>query len=180
MTEEPAIRRALNGDKDALEEICRAEWRPVYGLIYHTVQNRAEAQDLTQEVFLRALRSMDRYQETEAPYRSYLLTIARNMLRDRWRKRELLVIPIDAAAEQISREIEPEPLALATIERETIQAALATLPEDYQRVIQFRIIEGRNSPETAALMGRSPEAVRQLQRRALAALRSALAQEVAV
>jgi RNA polymerase sigma-70 factor (ECF subfamily) len=70
----------------ALEEICRHEWRPIYQLIYRTVQNRAEAQDLTQEVFLRALRSLNRYESTDTPIHAYLVTIALNLLRDRWRR----------------------------------------------------------------------------------------------
>lgn len=180
MMDVPDIRRVLNGDRDALEDLCQAEWRPVYGLIYRTVQNRAEAQDLTQEVFLRALRSMNRYQETDAPYRAYLLTIARNLLRDQWRKRRLPATSLDDASELRSDEGEPEALVLAAIERESIEAALATLADDHRTVIQYRIIDGRSSPETAALMGRSPEAIRQLQRRALSALRLELTREVLV
>ena len=55
MIDDELLRRAQRGDRDALEEICRLEWRPIYGVLYHAVQNRTEAQDLTQEVFLRAL-----------------------------------------------------------------------------------------------------------------------------
>jgi RNA polymerase sigma-70 factor (ECF subfamily) len=178
MVDDLVVQRAIRGERVALEELCQAEWRPIYGLIYHTVQNRAEAQDLTQEVFLRALRSLDRYQVTESPFHAYLTTIARNLLRDRWRRRKLSTSPLDDAFEIGSSEPGPEPLALATIEREVIERAFRSLPEDYQTVIRLRIIEERSSPETGELMGRTPEAVRQLQRRALGALRHVLEQGV--
>jgi RNA polymerase sigma-70 factor (ECF subfamily) len=178
VVEDRVIRRAVRGEKAALEELCQAEWRPVFGLIYHAVQNSAEAQDLTQEVFLRALNSLDRFQVTEAPFRAYLMTIARNLLRDRWRRRKLPTMSLGDAFDIGSSEPGPEPLALAAIEREVLERAFSSLPEDYQTVIRLRIIEERSSPETGALMGRSPEAVRQLQRRALSALRLVLEQGV--
>ncbi|HUG16146.1 MAG TPA: sigma factor, partial [Thermomicrobiales bacterium] len=64
METDDLVRQAQSGSRTALEELCRREWRPVYDLVYRTVQNRDEAQDLTQEVFLRALRSLDRFQDT--------------------------------------------------------------------------------------------------------------------
>ncbi|HEX5502222.1 MAG TPA: sigma factor [Thermomicrobiales bacterium] len=66
MGDDPLLERARRGDRQALEELCRREWRPVYALVYHAVQDRAEAEDLTQEVFLRALRSLGRYRATRA------------------------------------------------------------------------------------------------------------------
>ena len=70
-----------------IEAICRTEWRPIYDLIYRTVQNRAEAQDLTQEVFLRAVRAIDRYDDRGDSMHALLVTVALNLLRDRWRGR---------------------------------------------------------------------------------------------
>ena len=82
------LQRAQAGDRAAIEELFGREWRPIYGLIYRAVQNRSEAQDLTQEVFLRAFRSLDRYHDTGKPFHQYLTTIALNLLRDRWRTRK--------------------------------------------------------------------------------------------
>lgn len=83
MTERELLERAQRGDLDALEEICDREWRPVYGIVYQAVRNVGEAQDLTQEVFLRALRSLPRYRDMGVPFGAYLGTIARNLIRDR-------------------------------------------------------------------------------------------------
>ena len=160
-----------------LEEICRQEWLPVYRLIYRTVQNRAEAQDLTQEVFLRALRSFDHYEQTDRPIHSYLVTIALNLLRDRWRRRVLAPADLDSVLHLSTAEPGPEQLALANLDQSTIRDALLALPEDYQTVIRLRVIEARPAKEVSDLMGRHADAIRQLQRRALLALRAALREE---
>jgi RNA polymerase sigma-70 factor (ECF subfamily) len=180
MIEDELVRQAQQGDRGALEEICRLEWRPIYGLLYHAVQNRTEAQDLTQEVFLRALRAFDRYQLTEAPFHVFLVTIARNLLRDRWRRRVLPSAALEDAAELTAAEPGPEQLVLASVDRLMVEQALASLPNDYQSVIRLRILEARPAKDVADLMGRRPDAIRQLQRRALVALRTALKEETLV
>lgn len=171
------LRRAQLGDSVALEEVCRREWRPVYDLLYRNLGNQAEAQDLTQEVFLRALRSLERYQISDTPLHSWLVTIALNLLRDRWRRRVTPSAGLDSIAELATHEPGPEHLALAALDREAIQAALDTLPEDYRRVIHLRVVEARPAQEVGEIMGRQADAIRQLQRRALSALRAALREE---
>ncbi len=183
MGDDQLLRQARDGDRRALDELCHREWRPVYALLYHGVRDRAEAQDLTQEVFLRALRSLDRYREGAAPFGAYLATIARNLLRDRWRRKALGFVDLDQldyvdnAARAAGGEADPLERLLADAEHDRLCRALAALPADYQTVIHLRIVEGRAGAEVARLMGRSPDAVRQLQHRALVALRAALCEE---
>jgi RNA polymerase sigma-70 factor (ECF subfamily) len=162
--------RARRGDQHALEELCQREWRPVYALAYHALGNVADAQDVTQEVFLRALRSLDRYQVTEAPFAAYLAVIARNLLRNRARQRANIALDNEAPSGASG----PEALAVAATEVERMWAALRDLPADQRRVIELRLSEGRSAAETAQLLGRSPDAVRQLQHRALVTLRARL------
>ena len=172
MAPDPVLQRALDGDRAALNALCEREWQPVYYLIYHHVQNREEAQDLTQEVFARALRSLDRYRITDTPFQGYLNTIARNLVRDLWKRRRLPTNDIEASPNLPSSEPGPEAISMMTLEREEIHRRLAALPEDYQVVLRLRILERRSSEEVALVMGRRPDAVRQLQRRALLALRA--------
>jgi RNA polymerase sigma-70 factor (ECF subfamily) len=68
----------------------------------------------------------------------------------------------------------PEQTALDDSDLVMLRAALARLPETYQTVLRLRVLEGRSSKDVAALMGRNPDAVRQLQRRALLALQAAV------
>lgn len=177
MTEDQLLTRAQRGDQDALEELCRREWRPVYGVVYQAVGNPADAQDMTQEVFLRALKSLDRYQQTGVPFRAYLATIARNKVRDRWRLKVPAFVDIDAACELPSILAGPEEAVLSSAERERVILGLATLPADYQTVIRLRILEGRPTAEVARLMNRNAASVRQLQHRVIVMLRARLLEE---
>lgn len=176
MTDDELLARALRGERAALDALCNREWRAVYGIAYAALGNVAEAQDLTQEVFLRALRSLDRYQQTGAPFSAYLATIARNRLRDGWRSRRPSSGPLDHAADLHDQTDGPETAVIRRDEQRRVRSALARLSDDYQTVIRHRLLDGRSSIETAEIMGRSPDAIRQLQRRALAALRAALSE----
>ena len=174
MGEQQLLYRARQGDTEALEELCRREWQPVYRLVARAVSNRAEAEDLTQEVFLRALRALDRYQETGVPFRAFLATIARNLIRTRWKSRRGGPVNLADWPELPGDEDGPEEAAIAASERAELRRALDTLSADYQTVLRLRLLDGRPTDEVAALMGRSPGAVRVLQHRALTALRAVL------
>lgn len=178
MSERQLLQRAQCHDRAAIEDLFRREWRPVYDLIYRTVQNRSEAQDLTQEVFLRAIRSLDRYQDAGKPFRQYLNTIALNLLRDRWRTRKPPNTPLDSIGTLAADDRSPEEHLLLNADAAVVRAALAGLSDDHQQVIQLRIIEGRTSQEAGDIMNRNPDAIRQLQRRALTALRTTLREEL--
>lgn len=162
-----------------IEAICRNEWRPIYDLIYRTVQNRAEAQDLTQEVFLRVVRSFAHYDDRGDSMHALLVTVALNLLRDRWRRRRPHTANVDDLPYLATREPGPEQLALDDLDDAAIRFALDRLPEEQRYVIQLRVIEGRSSQEVAELLGRNAAAVRQIQRRALLDLREMLRTEVA-
>jgi RNA polymerase sigma-70 factor, ECF subfamily len=168
------LERAQQGDRLALEELCRREWPAVYGLAYHALGLRTEAQDLTQEVFVRALRSLPGYRASGAPFGAWLATIARNLLRDRWRAARPAWSALTDDLAATNREHDPEAWTLANAEAAQIRAALDALPADYQTVLRLRILEGRSTEEVAGLLDRSPAALRQLQHRAIVALRSAL------
>lgn len=174
MRDEDLLERARCGDREALEELCRREWRPVYGIAWAACGNVADAQDLTQEAFARALRALPRYRQTGAPFSAYLATIARNLVRDGWRARRHPTVGLDAAADVPSDDAGPDALALADDDARRLRAALATLPADYRTVIQLRVLDGLSAAAAGHVMGRTPDAVRQLQHRALRALRAAL------
>jgi RNA polymerase sigma-70 factor, ECF subfamily len=174
MAGDALLEQVQRGDRQALEDLCSREWRPVYALIYRAVPHPSEAQDLTQEVFLRAYQSLPRYQVGDAPFHAYLATIARNLLRDRWRWQRPASVELTEELGLPGPDIEPEDWAMADAEGTRILDALAMLPADYQTVLRLRVLDGRPADEVAALMARSPAALRQLQHRALVALRGLL------
>ena len=160
MGDRQLVRKAQQGNPEALDTLFRREWRPIYAQIYQAVQNRAEAEDLTQESFIRALRALDRYQDTGVPFRAFLATVARNLVRSHWRRARHSTLDIDRALDLASNDIGPESSAVAVDGRDRLDNVLRTLPADYETVIRLRIYEDRSTAEVAALMHRSPGAVR--------------------
>lgn len=132
---------------------------------------------MTQEVFLRALRHLDGYESASGSFRPYLMAVARNLARDRWRSQQRQARGGEDPTVVADLDEGPEAAILAAEQRAELIVALAQLPPEYQRVLRLRLIEGQSAAEVAAVLGRTSEAVRQLQHRALAALRAGLTSE---
>lgn len=175
--ESELLRGARSGDQQALGELCRRTWRAVYRSLARLGFSPAEAEDLTQEVFLRAIRSLPKYQDRGLPFTAYLLQIARNLARDRWRAGLTRPRVTGDVPDLAVTGPGPESLAVEGARREALTAALDQLSADHRLVLRLRILEGRPASEVAQITHRSPAAVRQLQVRALAALRAALGNE---
>lgn len=171
------LSRARSGDQGAIETLCQRGWRPVYRSFARYTSDPAEAEDLTQEVFLRALRALPQFTDEGVPYTAYLLRIVANLARDRWRAGPARVVPVADIPEQPSHRPGPDGLAIESDRRTALLGALDRLRPDQRAVLRLRILEGRTTGEVAALTNRSAAAVRQLQVRALAALRVALADQ---
>ena len=170
MEEGDLIRGARAGRRDAAAELCRLHWPDVYRLAYGRLGNRAEAEDVTQETFLRLWRQLDRFEgERLGPYlRTIALNLCRNRLRDAYRH------PRADFLQELQADPGPTPEErLLSGEREAeLRAALGKLEPDQRRVLELRLVEGRSAFEAGDLLGRTPEAVRALQYRALRRLRA--------
>ena len=175
--EDDLLARARSGDREALNKLCRENWLPVYRAVTRWARTPAEAEDLTQEVFFRALRALDNYRDPRIPYRAYLLKVARNLGIDSWRARQGR--PADVIDSRLQDQPDPRPgpeaAAIARDEQRRLLAALDRLPDDYSDVLRLRILLGRTAAEVGELRGLTANAVRQLQFRAMAALRRELA-----
>jgi RNA polymerase sigma factor (sigma-70 family) len=143
----------------ALEELSS-----VFAFIYRRVGNRQDAEDLTQEVAVRALPRL-RDGHAAPAVRTYLFTTARSILADFWRIR--LGRPVDELLEDAHLDVEvaktPQ-TALAEVER-----ILGLLPAHYRRLLELRFLRGYSSKEVAAEMGMTVGAVKVMQLRALRA-----------
>jgi RNA polymerase sigma-70 factor (ECF subfamily) len=172
------LRAARAGDGQALDLLCRRNWKPVYRSLVRFTGSPVEAEDLTQEVFLRALRSLARFEDRGLPFTAYLLRIADNLVRDRWRAGPTKLTATAHVPEAAIAGPGPDSLAVDRERRDVLLAALDGLAPDHRAVLRLRVLEGRTTDEVARLTDRSPPAVRQLQVRALAALRAALGDEL--
>jgi RNA polymerase sigma-70 factor (ECF subfamily) len=171
-SEELLLDRVRAGDRAALDLLCRREWRPLYRIIAASIPRQAEAEELTQEVFTRALASLPSYRYGGVPFEAYLAEIARNLIRDRWRREQALSVVESEVPDQVSIEAGPEELAEAAYLHQRLTTALDRLSPEHRQILKLRVVEKRSAGEVAELLGRSPDAVRQLQHRAMVALRA--------
>jgi RNA polymerase sigma-70 factor (ECF subfamily) len=172
------LRRSQAGDRGALGELCRRSRKPVYRSFASFTSNPGEAEDLTQEVFLRALRSLPRFEDRGVPFTAYLLQIAHNLARDRWRAGPTRLVVTADLPDRATTGPGPDSLAVESDRRQVLISALDQLTPDHRAVLRLRILEGRTTSEVARLIHRSQAAVRQLQVRALAALRAVLGDDL--
>ena len=145
------------------EAIYRDNVDRVYRLMFSKVGNRADAEDLTTEVFLAALRPL-RVSANVGEVRAYLLATARTVLAAHWR-RTLGRQITDVDADRIG-DVFPEAPSTDTATARA-RSILAALPERYRRILHLRFLEAYSIKEAAAEMGISVANAKVLQHRAL-------------
>lgn len=163
---EEELKKAGDGDKGALERICRETWKPLYGFIYYKVQNRQEAEDIVQETYIKALSHSLKKSVDLDKYIAFLKTVSLNILRDRWRKakRKGKTVNIEAVNPAEISMVDPQE---AGVEKERIKKALESLSEEQRMVVILRIVKGYSAAETAGIMNKSEGNIRVIQYRAL-------------
>lgn len=162
--------------KKEIEQLCNKTWERLYQFVYYKVQNREEAEDITQETYIKTISYMQNNDINIDKFISYLKTVSLNIIRDRWRKnkRQGTNVNIDF--------INPEEASIKDhttdmADREVIENALKLLSEEQRTVIELRIIKGYSAADTAEKMNRTESNVRVLQYRALKNLTKILKDE---
>lgn len=160
-------------DGFAIEELCQKTWKEVYRFIYYKVQNREEAEDITQETYARAIDYLIRKNTNVLEIKGYLKMIAMNIIRDQWRSRQRKgfhmnlddVSQEDIAIQDFSNQVD---------DRTMITKAMKCLSKEQQMIIDLRVIKGYSSSETAKIMKKKEGTIRVIQYRALKALAETL------
>lgn len=165
-------RSAAAGDAAAFGVLYDRHFSTVYRYAFVRVRDRMEAEDVTSETFMRALRSLDRY-EPRAPFAAWLFRIARNAIVDRSRRTTRREARERAVA--TSAWVDPEREAVARGEAREIRSALERLSDLQRDVLLLRFFGGLSTDEICAALGKGASTVRGIQHRALAALRRELA-----
>ncbi len=170
--ERDLLRRASAGDRRAFAALYDRHVDAIYRYAYFRLRIDAEAEDVTSEVFHRALVAMPRF-EPRRPFLAFLYTIARNVVADRMRRErpqaryeDALTHPSDAPG--------PHEIASAGEDVRRLRSAIAQLTPLQQEVIVLRYLEGRSTKETAGVTGKPESTIRGIQMRALVALRELL------
>ena len=188
--EREVVERASGGDSAAFGQIYQAYVDRVYSFVQYQVREAGTAEDLTQEVFIQAMRGLATL-EWRGSLAPWLLRIARNTVYDHWRRqarrpeRVLSATEMGDDDEEEERRLdrlaskphdEDEALHLVElgVDREQIARAMQQLTDLQQQVLLLRFGSGLSILETAAAMERSDGAIKNLQHHAVRALRKAL------
>ncbi len=179
--------RFQQGDAAAFDVLMRRHERGVLHFILRSVRDHDRAQDLTQDVFLRVVRTADRWQPS-ARFSTWVYTIARNLCIDESRRRRFRPIatldaPVgdEGGLTHLDRVADPAARSGAVEGarqqfRATLDRALDALPDEQREVIVLRVIEGMRFVEIAQMHGISENTVKSRMRYAVAALRTAVAE----
>jgi RNA polymerase sigma-70 factor, ECF subfamily len=167
------VSRAQGGDSEAFAALYDRYVDQVYGFVIRKVGNRPLAEDLTSDVFLRALRSISRFSWQGVDIGAWLMTIARNRITDHFKSaRARLEQPTDEMSDEpvSGGEDDPEQAALAGDVGAALHLAMDLLADDHREVLDLRFVQGLSVAESAAAMDRTDGAIKALQYRAVRAL----------
>ena len=174
--EESLVRRAKEGDKQAFSQLYEAHFDRIYRYVALKTGDRIEAEDMTQQVFLKAYQSLSGFNLKGPPVSSWFFRIAHNLIVDHLRKKtkqeEQQVMEFDEAT--IAGGDDPQTAVELSLDVEKLSAASRQLTGAQQEVISLRFAGDLPIAEVARIMGKSEGAVKALQHAAIAALRKTL------
>jgi RNA polymerase sigma-70 factor (ECF subfamily) len=169
------VERAISGDADAFGEIYTLHLDAIYRYVYFRVGDTNDAEDLTEQVFLKAWEALPGYNQRGNPFTSWLYRIAHNMVVDHHRRQKPMIpMPLLEKGNWECKQATALEQVIEVEEAAALAAAVAQLPEEQQQVIILRFVEGLNHTEVARIIEKSEGACRVIQHRALAALNQLL------
>jgi RNA polymerase sigma-70 factor (ECF subfamily) len=170
------VQRAVEHDVGAFGRLYDMHVDRVYKHIYYRVGNEADAEDLTQQVFLKAWQAIHRYKKTTSPFVAWLMTISHNQVVDFYRiRKDRAYLEAEVLADGPASR--PEQTAEASFEQQRLRRAISQLGGDEQQVVILRFIEGFEFAEIASLLEKKEGNIRVILHRALVKLRNILEKE---
>lgn len=168
------VRETLTGDREAFGKLVERHRRTIFALALQRGFQQAEAEDVTQEVFVKAYASLASLHDPDG-FAKWLYGIAGHAAADsaRFRKRRSEDVALDNAPEPTAA-----PIVSTTDEQAEIMRAIAQLPEAQRMVLTLRYMEGLSPKEIALRLGQPRGTVRSHLHHALATLQSAFGEEV--
>jgi RNA polymerase sigma-70 factor (ECF subfamily) len=175
LSDDVALIGAAKEDSQAFGLLYERYVERVYNYIYYRTGSVYDAEDLTERVFMRALRHIHNYSDRGLPFSAWLYRIAHNLVanwyRDNSRRKE---VPLEDSLAMHPRSEHPEQELLRVEERERLMAVLRGIPEDRQQLILLKFVEHLSNAEIATIMGRTEGAIKSLYHRTLLSLRDEL------
>jgi RNA polymerase sigma-70 factor (ECF subfamily) len=151
------VAQCLSGDDTAWEQLVRLHTRPVYALCYRFTGSSAEAQDLTQEVFVRVFRTLKSFRSTEGSFATWLTRVTRNLLIDHYRRtrQERVTDSIEdqlPTLEQAGTAERPDRALAGREASEILQAGLQKLSPDLREAVILRDLQEMEYREIAQVL----------------------------
>jgi RNA polymerase sigma-70 factor (ECF subfamily) len=152
------VERCLSGDEAAWDDLVRVHSRRVYGLCYRFTGSDSEAQDLTQEVFLRVFRTLKTFRATEGSFVTWLARLTRNLLIDHYRRtrQERVTDSIEdqlpVLEEHLDAGSRPDRVLAGREASEVLQAALQKLSPDLRETVILRDLQDMEYREIAMIL----------------------------
>jgi RNA polymerase sigma-70 factor, ECF subfamily len=162
------VELARKGDSEAFGLLYDHYHGAVYRFLFYRTRSVQLAEDLTSETFFRALRSMTGFRWQGKDFGAWLMTIARNLATDHFKAgRTRLELTTEDMGQHDDATDGPESAVLAGLTNEILLEALAKLPDEQRDCVVMRFLQGMSIAETAAVLGRSDGAIKQLQLRGI-------------
>jgi RNA polymerase sigma-70 factor (ECF subfamily) len=165
------IGRIQAGERGLFDELYMRYFDRVYAYVRVTLQDTYEAEDVTQDVFVRVLEALPRYERRSAPFRAWLFRIVRNCAINRIRQRQRLSVEAPADIADRGAGLVPAADSPQWLTDRNLLALIEELPLSQRQVIVLRYMMEFRSTEISQILDRSPAAVRQLHQRAMQFLR---------
>ena len=152
------VERCLSGDAAGWEELVRVHTRRVYGICYRFIGRDGEAQDLTQEVFLRVFRTLKSFRANEGSFTTWLARLTRNLLIDNYRRsrQDRVTDSIEHQLPMLEQSIpssnRPEGAVVVREQGEILQAALEKLSPELRETVILRDLQEMEYREIALVL----------------------------
>jgi len=158
--DQPLVSRCLDGDEAAWEELVRQHTRQVYGLCFRFTNSAQEAQDLTQDVFLRVFKTIKTFRSAECSFHTWLARVTRNLLIDHYRRTRQERVT-DSIEEQLPMLQEkgaaaagrPDQALAGREASQILQATLQKLSPDLREAVILRDLQEMEYREIAQVLG---------------------------
>ncbi len=166
------VQQAQNGEAAAFGQLYEIYSDRVFRYIAYRVDSDADAEDITEDVFIRMLEAINSFKWRQVPFSAWLMRIAHNRVIDHYRRGRLrTATPLDDAPPLASRDRDPQERVDIFSDLQELRVAMARLTDLQRQVISLRFGSDLSIAETAHVMNRNEGAVKALQHSAIRALR---------
>jgi RNA polymerase sigma-70 factor, ECF subfamily len=169
------VERAQHGDRSALEELYLMHFDRIYSYLHLSVGNRHDAEELTNQTFVKMLESIERFQWRKVPLSAWLFRIAHNLAMDHFRAGRRWQPEAEVPERPGSVERSAEEMAFHSMGRRSMLDMIEQLSADQRQVLTLKFAFDFSNAEVAAILGKTEGAVKSLQHRALNTLQRQVA-----